>query len=57
MTQAAAQRDLFNGPCGDCRHLDARALASGVCYCRRFAVWRWPRLTVDCGAYKPGERR
>ena len=47
MTPAAPQLDLFNGPCGDCRHLDARPLASGVCYCRRFCVWRWPRLTMS----------
>lgn len=36
--------------CATCRHFDAedRELDSGVRYCRRFFVWRWPGEGEDC---------
>ena len=49
--------DRAGGPCGECRQLDPAPFASGVRYCRRLCVWRWPGLTVDCDRFEPGLER
>lgn len=36
--------------CGTCRHL-GEALPSGVAYCTRWAMWRWPSEEPACGTW------
>lgn len=40
---------LNSRPCGTCRHVDERELASGAVYCWRWYRWTYPEAVVeDC---------
>lgn len=43
--------------CATCSSFDPieKALHSGVRYCRRFSVWRWPSNGSECRSYTLGE--